>query len=146
LPWPWYGFAFGCILFVFAFGSAGAGHGTYLPFAIFAAPVSLIPRVGLFSAPVWWAAVGWTLKHQQIWLSASSMIIHTAAVGLVLSLGTPGNLFGERWWYFRRTERAMPLWLWSGIVVYLMGVVLVWWVILRAATSQKQVKLERPAD
>jgi hypothetical protein len=133
------------VLFVFALGSAGAGHGTHLPFAIFAAPVSLIPHIGLFSTPVWWAALGWTLKHQRIWLSASLMIIHAAAVGLVLSLGTPGDPFDERWRHFRRTERAMPLWLWSGIVVYLIGVVFVWSAILRAAASQRRVKRESPA-
>jgi len=43
------GLGYGVVPFVFAFICAGAGHGSYLPFAIFGAPFSLIPVAGLFA-------------------------------------------------------------------------------------------------
>ena len=143
--WPWYGFAFGCVLFVFAFGSAGAGHGSYLPFAIFAAPVSLIPMIWLFSAPVWWGAVGWLLKQQRSWLSALVMAGHSSTVGLILWLGTPGEPGSEQWRYFRNTERIIPLWLWSGLVLYVIGLAISWLVIARSGTLGSRARVERSA-
>src|SRR5258708_11893519 len=56
--WAWVGFSYGCVLFLFAVGTSGMGHGTYLPFAIYGAPFSIVPILGLFVAPVWWAALG----------------------------------------------------------------------------------------
>jgi hypothetical protein len=143
--WPWYGLAFGCVLFVFAFGSAGAGHGSYLPLTIFAAPLSLIPFIGLFSAPVWWAAVGWLLKQQRTWVAALTMMLHGGAVGLILWLGTPGEPGNEQWRYFRATEQIMPLWLWSGIVIYGMGVATTWLVIARSGAIASRAMIRRLA-
>jgi len=129
--WPWYGFGFGCLLFVFAFGSAGAGHGSYLPFAIFAAPASLIPVIGLFAAPAWWSTVGWLLKQQRPRLSGIAMAVHSASVGIVLWLGTPTEPGREQWRYFRNAEQAIPVWLWSGLALYALGLVTSWLLIAR---------------
>ena len=128
--WPWYGFAFGCVLFVFAFGSFGAGHGSYLPLALFAAPISLVPLVGLFSAPVWWAVVGWTLKDAHRVAQVLLMALHTCAMGLILWFGTPGESGSEQWRYFAKTQGVMPVWLWSGIIVYAIGLFVAWLLVL----------------
>lgn len=124
--WPWYGLAFGCLLFVFAFGSAGAGHGSYLPFSIFAAPLSLVPLFGLFAAPVWWTVIGWLLKAQRRGLATAALAIHTFTVGLVFWLGNPGEPGAEQWRYFREAQRVIPLWLWSGIGTYAIGLLVAW--------------------
>lgn len=126
MPSPWSGVAFGLALFVFAFGSAGAGHGSYLPFALFAAPLSLIPVVGLFAAPVWWGAIGWLLKEGRRPIVVGMLGIHALTVAGVLSFGTLMEPGAEQWRYFRETHRAMPVWLWTGIALYVVGLVAAW--------------------
>jgi len=123
--WTWLGIAYGCVLFVFAFGCAGMGHGSYLPFAIYGAPVSIIPVLGLFVAPVWWGTVGYMLTSRRRG-TAAMMILHTSAVGLVLWMGSPMEPWDEQWEHFSRIERAMPMLLWSGIAVYVVGQVVAW--------------------
>ena len=134
--WPWYGLAFGCLLFVFAFGGMGAGHGSALPFALFSAPISLLPVVGFFSAPLWWTGIGWMLKEERRKALALLMALHTIAVGVVLWLGTPGEPGVEQWRYFRITEQAMPVWLWSGISVYVIGFVSIWILVLMPSSQE----------
>ena len=52
---------FGLVLLGFGWASAGAGHGTYLPVIVFGAPLSVVPVLGLFAAPVWWGLVAYVL-------------------------------------------------------------------------------------
>ena len=52
------GFAFGFVVMVCGMASAGAGHGSSLPLALGAAPLSLLPPAGFFAAPVLWATIG----------------------------------------------------------------------------------------
>ena len=132
--WAWYGFSFGMVLFVFGFGSAGMGHGSSLPISIFAAPLSLIPLWGLFSAPVWWTAIGWLLKGQRRNAAIACLAVHTAAVALILLLGTPGEAGSEQWRYFSRTERAMGPFLWLGLLIYAEGLLAAWWFTLTLGT------------
>ena len=124
--WTWYGLAFGVVLFVSAFGSAGGGHGSYLPFTIFAAPLSLVPMFGLFAAPVWWGFIGWLLKSRRHSLAIVALAVHTVTVGVVLSLGNPAEHGDEQWRYFAQVERIMPLWLWCGLVIYAAGLLIAW--------------------
>jgi len=131
----WFGFAYGCVLLFFAFASAGAGHGSFLPFAIYGAPVSILPEVGLFAAPIWWALVGGVLARRNRRTAALMMAVHGAAVGMVLWLGTPGEPGNEQWEYFRRTELVIPGVLWGGIAIYLIGQVIAWMVTIKALVS-----------
>lgn len=54
------------------------------------------------------------------------MTLHTVAVGLILLFGTPMEYGDDRWKYFFKTEQFMPLWLWSGIAVYVIGLLAAW--------------------
>lgn len=125
--WIWLGFAYGCVLFVFAFGSAGMGHGSYLPFAIYGAPLSILPVAGMFIAPVWWAAVGTMLSLRRNKMVATLLILHAITVGLVLWLGTPMEPGDEQWRYFSVVEPLRPAWLWGGMATYLIGQLVAWW-------------------
>jgi len=119
--------AFGIVLFVLAFRSAGGGHGSYLPFAIFAAPLSLVPIFGFFAAPLLWASIGWLLAEPQQWLAIIiTLSVHTAGVCLVLVLGNPLEPGGEQWRYFWEVERVIPWWLWSAIILYAAGLASAW--------------------
>jgi len=123
--WPWYGFAFGCVLLVFAFGDAGAGHGTDLPLLLFGAPFSLVPVVGVLAAPIWWAIVGWSLKDQRL-IAVPVMVVHTCAIVLLWWFGNPWVSREDEWRSFHRFEEFAPVWLWSGIAVHAVGVVVAW--------------------
>jgi len=59
------------------------------------------------------------------------LIIHIIAVVLVLWLGTPMEYGTERWTYFSKVERAMPVWLWSGMAVYVVGQLVAWTAAIR---------------
>ena len=128
--WPWYGFAFGCVLLVFAFGDAGAGHGTDLPLMVFGAPLSLVPVVGVLAAPLWWALVGWSLTDQRL-IAVPAMMVHTCAIVLLWWFGSPWVSRDDEWRYFRRFEEYAPVWLWSGIALHLGGVLLAWLIAIR---------------
>ena len=122
----WIGFAYGWALFLLAFISAGAGHGSYLPAALFGAPLSLIPTAGFFVAPIWWAIVGRLLGQPMRLPAIILMTVHVVAVGLLLWLGNPAEPGDEQWRYFWQAERAIPPALWGGIGLYATGQVVAW--------------------
>ena len=134
---PLVGFAYGCVLFVFAFGSAGFGTGSYLPFAVYGAPLSLIPLAGLFVAPVWWGLLGYCLRRRSLGATLSMLAVHVAAVALVLWLGNPWESGDDQWRYFRRTQQAIPIVLWGGVLVYVFGQVAAWVLAIRGFTRQR---------
>jgi hypothetical protein len=119
--WAWLGFSYGCVLFLFAFGTSGMGHGTYLPFAIYGAPFSIFPIAGLFVAPVWWAALGWMLSSGRRRTAFVMLASHLTGVALLLWFGTPMEHGEDQWTYVSKVQRALPVWLWSGLAVYTVG-------------------------
>jgi hypothetical protein len=129
--WIWLGLIYGCALFAFAVVDSGFGHGTYLPFGIYGAPVSIVPIVGMFIAPLWWGLLGYLIAIRQRGGAGTMLIIHIIAVVLVLWLGTPMEYGTERWTYFSKVERAMPVWLWSGMAVYVVGQLVAWTAAIR---------------
>jgi len=102
------------------------GHGSYLPFSIDAAPFSIIPYIGLFSAPVFWAIVGLLLASRRFRAALAVLMMHTTAVGFVLWFGSPMEPGDEQWKDFWRTEAVIPTALWSAILLYVAGLVVAW--------------------
>ena len=140
------GFAFGVLLMLSGFASAGFGHGTYLPIALGAAPVSLIPVAGLFAAPVWWGAIGALADRR--WLLAVLVVlaVHTVACVGILWLGTPMEPGNELWRYFWRAMRVIPTTVTFSLVVYAAGLGLAWvWTLGALATSPAPGFRRRPA-
>ena len=86
----------------------------------------MVPVLGMFIAPVWWGTVGRMFTSRRRGAVATMMTLHTVAVGVVLWLGTPMEHGDDRWKYFSQTERIMPVWLWSGITVYIVGLLVTW--------------------
>jgi hypothetical protein len=122
--WAWIGFSYGCVLFLFAFGASGMGHGTYLPFAIYGSPFSILPIAGLFVAPLWWAALGWMHSSGRRRTAVVMLASHLVGVALFLWFGTSMEHGEDQWTYVSRAQRALPLWLWAGIAVYSAGLLL----------------------
>jgi hypothetical protein len=138
--------AFGVVLDVSGIGSAGAGHGSYLPLFMFAAPLSLLPLCALFAAPVWWGITGWLLKGERRRLAIAWLAVHTATVGLILWFGNPFEPGDEQWRYFNRVERIMPLWLWSGFVIYAIGLLVTWALTIKPIESSESVGSIEPVE
>jgi len=132
--WTWFGFTFGCFLFFSGFGAAGMGHGTYLPLAIYGAPLSIIPFVGMVIAPVWWTILGWTISTQRRWVTSAMLGFHLLAAVLFVWLGTPMEHPEDQWAYFVRAERSLPFWLWGGLATYGVGLLMA----LKAAITRSQ--------
>ena len=124
--WGWFGLAFGCVLLVFGWASAEVGHGTYAPLALFGAPVSILPGAGLFAAPGWWALIGWLLSRRKASALLVLLLLHTLSGVFFLLIGTPYAWGAEHWKYFRGTHERAPLWLWTGLALYLIGQLVVW--------------------
>jgi hypothetical protein len=134
--WIWLGLIYGFALFAFAVVDAGFGHGTYLPFAIYGAPISIIPIVGMFVPPLWWGLLGYLVATRQRGGAATMLVIHMITVVLVLWLGTPMEYGTERWTYFSKVGRAMPVWLWSGMSVYVVGQLVAWTATIRLSSTK----------
>jgi hypothetical protein len=121
---PWSGVLFGCVLFPFAMVSAGVGHGSYLPFMIYGAPLSIVPVLGLFVTPFWWGAVGWMLQKRRRTAAINMLAIHVLAVGLILGLAG-----------FRVPDRD-PALFWAGMGIYVIGLLAAWWAALTTDKDQ----------
>jgi hypothetical protein len=136
--WTWFGVGYGCVLWVFAFGSAGMGHGTFLPFGIYDAPLSLIPFATLLVTPVWWGALGVTFTKGWRRTAVVMMVLHTIAAGVIYALGTPMEHGNDRWEYFAKAQRALPGWVWTGICIYFAGTLAAWAVTLNLWRSNNE--------
>jgi hypothetical protein len=118
---------YGATLFVFAFLAAGGGHGTYLPFAVFGAPLSLLhQKLGLFGVLILWPIAGFVLggSRRLIW-PLLLLLGHLAAVGAILTWGTPFESPEEQWQYLEAAQRRVGA-IWSGLAIYAVGQLLAW--------------------
>jgi hypothetical protein len=121
---PWSGALFGCVLFPFALVTAGVGHGSYLPFMIYGAPLSIVPLLGLFVAPFWWGAVGWMLRKRRRNPAINMLAIHS--FGAALFLGFDG---------FRVPDSDQGLF-WAGMAIYFIGLAAAWWAALTTVEDE----------
>lgn len=87
----------GIALLSLAFACAGAGHGTYLPFGVFGAPLSLVPRVWLVSPVIMWAFFGVAVaRRSRMWLGCLALSHVLGLIGVALK-GTPVEGATEQW-------------------------------------------------
>ena len=120
------GFVYGLLLMLGSFTCAAFGHGSYLPFAMCAAPLSLIPVVGFFAAPVWWSVLGGLSGQRRPWIYVALLILHAASVVLIASRGSPMEPGDEIWRYFWEAERRIPAAIWGTIGLYVGGQGIAW--------------------
>jgi len=125
------GLGYGAVLFLLAFGCAGFGHGSYLPFAIFGAPFSLIPVAGLFAAPFVWAVYGFLLGGRRGRWSLAVLFLHLAGVSVVLILAFGFGSAEQQWKYLGKSAYYVPGALWGGLAVYGIGQLVAWILALR---------------
>jgi hypothetical protein len=114
------GGAFGTGLLFWAVVAAGAGHGSYLPFGLAAAPVSSLFRFGVFLAPVLWAAIGYALARGAARMALVLVAAHIAGAAMTVLFGTPWESPRQQW------EHLSAPWafvlVWPGFAAYACGV------------------------
>jgi hypothetical protein len=132
------GLTYGLTLDILSFMLMGAGHGTYLPFAISSAPFGLVNYppftvlFGLIAIPTLWTFVA--LAAEQGWHKAFRVVLIVHYVGVALSVINP--IDGD-WSYLGRMMRfSGPIVvLWS--LIYVVGQVLVWYWFLKVRPQHK---------
>jgi hypothetical protein len=124
------GIGFGLLLAIGALGSAGAGHGSYFPLALAAAPLSLVPFAGFFMAPVWWGSVAALTSRSSRWPLVLLLSVHVMSVVYIVWFGTPMEPGSEQWRYLRDTFHRMPLWIGGTLALYSAGLVSAWTIAL----------------
>jgi hypothetical protein len=128
---------YGLILALLSFGMMGGGHGTYIPFALSAAPLAQMSfpgetiYLGLIAAPVLWACAAGLASGKRFHRAfLIVLMIHYGGVALSLIRPVDGD-----WSYFTRVMRsageAVLLWL----VTYVLGQALLWYWFLKTKTS-----------
>ena len=117
-------------LLLWAFSAAGAGHGSYLPLGLAAAPVSSLFRFGVLFAPVLWAGVGYALARRWSVVSTALLATHVGGAATTLIFGTPAESSRQQWEQLA-TSWAFVL-VWPGFFAYLTGLV----VAVRIALTQ----------
>jgi hypothetical protein len=126
------GVVYSGMLFVFAFFAAGAGHGTYLPFTVFGAPLSLLnQQLALFAVLVIWPVGGFILgsSRRLIW-PALLLLIHALSVGAILMWGTPYESVQEQQKYFSTARQYIGGSIGTGFLIYAVGQCAAWALLL----------------
>jgi hypothetical protein len=125
------GAAYGVGLLVWAFTAAGFGHGSYLPAGLIAAPISSVFQFGSITAPLLWAAIGYAIGRR--WAAAGMVLlaVHTASGATSLVRGTPWETPDQQWEQLAYAGRMIPVFVWPGFVVHLVGLVVAFTMVLR---------------
>lgn len=101
------GCASGVVLWLLAMFCTGGGHGTYLPIAVFGAPLSLIPGVWLVSPLVIWPLVGIAVDRRWRFALLVLALSHASGVGAAVMLGTRFEGPDEQWTYLANAARQI---------------------------------------
>ena len=118
-----FGVVYGSLMVIGALASAGYGHGTYLPAAVVAAPLSLIPGAGLFMAPALWGTLSaLTALRNRIPLFVL-LAVHLATVVYFFCYGTPFEPGDDLWRSFWETMPKLTQWIRGTLTAY--GIALV---------------------
>src|SRR5215831_1060101 len=106
------GALYGALLFGFAVGAAGGGHGTYIPFAVFGAPLSLLPIPWGLAGFLMWplAGAGISCARGRPW-PAFVLLLQAAGAAATLLYGNPAESVDQQWTYFARVYATDAPWL-----------------------------------
>jgi hypothetical protein len=135
------GAVFGAILSVLAMASAAGGHGTYLPLAIFGAPISLVAGgwFGFLAVPIVWAAIGLAVGAARPPLVAAIVLaLHLVGVGAVVVLGSTYESSDEQWHYLERAQVQVGRAIRVALLTYAAGLVTAWGTVVIRGLRQRR--------
>src|SRR5262245_43956255 len=101
------GIVSGVLLWLLALFCAGGGHGTYLPIAVFGAPLSLLPGVWLVSPLIMWPLFGVTAARRWRLTMGVLVLSHVLGVAAGALYGTPMESSQEQWRYLANAARQI---------------------------------------
>lgn len=112
------GCASGAVMWALAMICSGAGHGSYLPVAVFGAPLSFIPGISLVSPLVVWPLVGVAVDRRRRLTMLAVAILHACGVGAAIGLGTPFESSDEQWSYLAHVAQSDGTTIGIAVAVY----------------------------
>jgi hypothetical protein len=123
---------YGAILSVIGLLSAGWGHGTYLPAAVFGAPLAFVPGLLFAIAPLlWWPFVAYTAgASRRPWLATGLLALHAAGVVFAFVFGTPFESTADQWERLGYTVGLTGPLVLIGMIVYVIGQAVAWSLLL----------------
>jgi hypothetical protein len=129
------GALYGIVLCILGLLAAGWGHGTYLPIAVFGAPLGLVlgplGLLGLLACLAWWPAVGFALGSSRGPGPAAILLtLHAVAVLSLFVFGTPFESADEQWDYYRQAQVHVGPAIFTGWIVYVVGQAAAWALVL----------------
>lgn len=133
---PAVGAVFGCVLAFIGLASTGGGHGSYLTLSLAAAPVSWVPLLSVIGAPALWAGLGVLVRDGKRRAAGLILGAHTVASVGTIVLGSPVEPGSEQWAYFTQAQRVVPVLIWSGVLLYVLGLCLAWRLLLQTPSGE----------
>jgi hypothetical protein len=129
------GALYALVLCILGLMATGFGHGTYLPIAVFGAPLGVILGplgfLGLLACLAWWPVVGFVLGASRGPGPAALLLaLHAAAVLAMLMFGTPFERADEQWNYYRQAQAHVGPAIFTGWIVYIIGQAAAWSLVL----------------
>jgi len=141
------GLVYGLILGALSFLLMGAGHGTYVPFAISSSPFAVVNYppftivLGLIAVPILWTFVAVALEQRWNRVVRLTLIVHY--IGIAVSLLNP--IDGD-WSYFESMMRSAGAIVFLWALTYLVGQIVVWYFLLKARPMQQAAQPAAAAD
>jgi hypothetical protein len=129
------GCASGVVLWLLALFCAGGGHGTYLPIAVFGAPLSLIPGIALVSPLIVWSLSGVAVARR--WRPALAVLVlsHASGVAAAMLLGTPFENSDDQWTYLANAIRQIGVAIVAAFVLYAFAIAAMVYLASRGSSS-----------
>lgn len=116
--------------------STGGGHGSYLTLSLAAAPVSWVPLLGVVGAPALWAGLGVLVRDGKRRVAGLILGGHTVASVSTLALGSPVEPGSAQWASFVQAQRVVPVLVWAGVLLYVLGLCVAWRLLLRTPAGE----------
>jgi hypothetical protein len=131
------GCAFGVVLWLLALFCTGGGHGTYLPIAVFGAPLSLIPGIWLLSPLIMWSLSGVAVARR--WRPALAVLVlsHAFGVAIAVLLGTPFESSDEQWTYLANAVRQIGVVIVAAFSLYAFGIAAMVYLVGHGSSSSR---------
>ena len=93
-------------------------------------------RFGAVTAPLLWGAIGYAIGRRWAAVGIVLLAIHAAGGAMSLVLGTPWETPDEQWEQLAYAGRMIPVFVWPGFVVHLVGLVVALALLLRQLGEQ----------
>ncbi len=131
-----FGFAWGAVLVYAGMYMSGAGHGTYVPFALATSPLSLFPLyfgsrhsfwIVIFVVPLWWALLfALSTAVHVFWRRVWVLFVLAHYAGVALLIYRTDYAYGMHWRALRGMLHFRPAYVVGTLLLYAIGQAVMW--------------------